>query len=101
MGGSRRIRIIVGVVDPSLAVSPSGIRGTAKPVGDPAASAPSTSSAAGWEAEARQLLAQHGLEPHVARHGEDEAFLSVVTASELLHGVHRAAQPDVPPASSR
>ena len=35
------------------------------------------------------------LEPHVARHGEDEAFLSVVTASELLHGVHRAAGPDV------
>jgi tRNA(fMet)-specific endonuclease VapC len=36
-----------------------------------------------------------GLEPHVARHGEEEAFLSVVTASELLHGVHRATQPDV------
>jgi tRNA(fMet)-specific endonuclease VapC len=35
------------------------------------------------------------LEPHVARHGEEEAFLSVVTASELLHGVHRATQPDV------
>jgi tRNA(fMet)-specific endonuclease VapC len=35
------------------------------------------------------------LEPHVTRHGEEEAFLSVVTASELLHGVHRAAQPDV------
>ena len=35
------------------------------------------------------------LEPHVARHGEEEAFLSVVTGSELLHGVHRAAQPDV------
>ena len=35
------------------------------------------------------------LEPHVARHGEDEAFLSVITASELLHGVHRATQPDV------
>ena len=29
------------------------------------------------------------LEPHVERHGEEEAFLSVVTASELLHGVHR------------
>jgi len=35
------------------------------------------------------------LEPHVARHGEEEAFLSVVTASELLHGVHRAAAPGV------
>jgi len=35
------------------------------------------------------------LEAHVARHGEDEAFLSVITASELLHSVHRAAQPDV------
>ncbi len=34
------------------------------------------------------------LEPHVTRHGEEEAFLSVVTASELLHGVHRATQPD-------
>jgi tRNA(fMet)-specific endonuclease VapC len=35
------------------------------------------------------------LEPHVERHGEEEAFLSVVTASELLHGVHRATAPDV------
>jgi tRNA(fMet)-specific endonuclease VapC len=35
------------------------------------------------------------LEPHVQRHGEEEAFLSVVTASELLHGVHRAATPAV------
>ena len=35
------------------------------------------------------------LEPHVTRHGEEEAFLSVVTASELLHGVHRATQPNV------
>lgn len=35
------------------------------------------------------------LEPHVARHQDEEAFLSVVTASELLHGVHRAIQPDV------
>jgi tRNA(fMet)-specific endonuclease VapC len=30
------------------------------------------------------------LEPHVARHADEEAFLSVITASELLHGVHRA-----------
>ena len=35
------------------------------------------------------------LEPHVKRHGDEEAFISVVTASELLHGVHRATQPDV------
>jgi len=35
------------------------------------------------------------IEPQVKRHGEEEAFLSVVTASELLHGVHRASQPDV------
>lgn len=34
------------------------------------------------------------LEPHVARHGDEDAFLSVVTASELLHGVHRATEPD-------
>lgn len=27
---------------------------------------------------------------HVRRHGEAEAFLSVITVSELLHGVHRA-----------
>jgi tRNA(fMet)-specific endonuclease VapC len=35
------------------------------------------------------------LRPHVERHGDAECFLSVVTASELLHGVHRATQPDV------
>jgi tRNA(fMet)-specific endonuclease VapC len=35
------------------------------------------------------------LEPHVARHPDEESFLSVITASELLHGVHRATQPDV------
>ena len=35
------------------------------------------------------------LEPHVKRHGDEEAFVSVVTASELLHGVHRTTQPDV------
>jgi tRNA(fMet)-specific endonuclease VapC len=35
-----------------------------------------------------------GLEAHVVRHGEDEAFLSVITASELLYGVHRATRPD-------
>ena len=36
------------------------------------------------------------LEPHLARGGEEEEFfLSVVTASELLHGVHRAVQPEV------
>ena len=35
------------------------------------------------------------LEPHVARHHDQESFLSVITASELLHGVHRATAPDV------
>jgi tRNA(fMet)-specific endonuclease VapC len=35
------------------------------------------------------------VERHVTRHGEDEAFLSVITASELLHGVHRATDPDI------
>jgi len=34
------------------------------------------------------------LEPHVARRADDESFLSVITASELLHGVHRAVRPD-------
>ena len=43
------------------------------------------------EAERERL----DLEPHVARHGEEEAFLSVVTASEMLRGVHLATQPDV------
>lgn len=33
------------------------------------------------------------LASHVARRSEEESFLSVVTASELLHGVHRAATP--------
>jgi len=35
------------------------------------------------------------LEPHVARHRDEESFLSVITASELLHGVHRATRADV------
>lgn len=36
------------------------------------------------------------LAPHLARRrDEEEIFLSVVTASELLHGVHRAVQPEV------
>src|SRR5207244_12328579 len=35
------------------------------------------------------------LEPHVAQRREEEFFLSVITASELLHGVHRAVQPEV------
>ncbi len=30
------------------------------------------------------------LEPHLRGRGDEEFFLSVVTASELLHGVHRA-----------
>ena len=35
------------------------------------------------------------LEPHLERRGQEEFFLSVVTASELLHGVHRAADPRI------
>jgi tRNA(fMet)-specific endonuclease VapC len=35
------------------------------------------------------------LEPHVAQRQDEEFFLSVITASELLHGVHRAVQPEV------
>jgi predicted nucleic acid-binding protein len=31
----------------------------------------------------------------VAQRREEEFFLSVMTASELLHGVHRAIQPEV------
>ena len=30
----------------------------------------------------------------MARHRDEESFLSVVTASELLHSVHRAARPE-------
>ena len=32
------------------------------------------------------------LERHLAQRRQDEFYLSVVTASELLHGVHRAVQ---------
>ena len=35
------------------------------------------------------------LEPHLAGREQEEFFLSVITASELLHGVHRAADPNV------
>jgi tRNA(fMet)-specific endonuclease VapC len=35
------------------------------------------------------------LEPHLVGREREEFFLSVITASELLHGVHRAADPDV------
>jgi predicted nucleic acid-binding protein len=35
------------------------------------------------------------LEQHVAQRQEEEFFLSVITASELLHGVHRAVRPEV------
>lgn len=34
------------------------------------------------------------LEPHVARRADEESFLSVITASELLHGVRRALRPE-------
>ena len=35
------------------------------------------------------------LEPHLTRREGEEFFLSVVTASELLHGVHRATRAEV------
>ena len=35
------------------------------------------------------------LEPYLAQRQEEEFFLSVVTASALLHGVHRAVRPEV------
>jgi tRNA(fMet)-specific endonuclease VapC len=35
------------------------------------------------------------LEPYLAQRQQEEFFLSVVTASELLHGVHRAVWPEV------
>ncbi|MRR13569.1 type II toxin-antitoxin system VapC family toxin [bacterium] len=34
------------------------------------------------------------LSPHVLDREDEESFVSVVTASELLHGVHRATRPD-------
>lgn len=35
------------------------------------------------------------LEPHLRGRGQEEFFLSVITASELLHGVHRAVEPRI------
>ena len=35
------------------------------------------------------------LEQHLAGREQEEFFLSVITASELLHGVHRAVDPNV------
>ena len=35
------------------------------------------------------------LERHLAGREQEEFFLSVIAASELLHGVHRAADPNV------
>jgi len=35
------------------------------------------------------------LEPHVERHRDEESFVSVITASELLHGVHRATSANI------
>jgi tRNA(fMet)-specific endonuclease VapC len=35
------------------------------------------------------------LERHLAGREQEEFFLSVITASELLHGVHRATDPNV------
>lgn len=36
-----------------------------------------------------------GIEERLIGREDEEFFLSVVTASELLHGVHRATRPDV------
>lgn len=35
------------------------------------------------------------IEPHLAGREQEEFFLSVITASELLHGVHRASTPGI------
>jgi tRNA(fMet)-specific endonuclease VapC len=35
------------------------------------------------------------LEPHLTGREQEKFFLSVITASELLHGVHRASDPGV------
>lgn len=35
------------------------------------------------------------LEPHLGGHGQEEFFLSMITASELLYGVHRAVEPRI------
>ncbi len=35
------------------------------------------------------------LEPYLVRREQEEFFLSVITASELLHGVHRATNPQI------
>ncbi len=43
------------------------------------------------EYERRRL----NLERHLVQRQQEEFFLSVVTASELLHGVHRAVRPEV------
>lgn len=34
-------------------------------------------------------------ERHLEHYGDERVFLSVITVSELLHGVHRATQPEV------
>ncbi len=35
------------------------------------------------------------LDQHLERHQKEDFFLSVVTASELLHGVYRASRPEI------
>ena len=35
------------------------------------------------------------LEGHLGGREDEEFFLSVITASELLHGVHRAGEPGI------
>lgn len=37
----------------------------------------------------------YDLKSILAAHGEEEFYISVITASELLHGVHRASDPAI------
>lgn len=38
---------------------------------------------------------KYDLADHVATHTDESLYLSVISASELLHGVHRAANPTI------
>ena len=65
--------------------------GGARPGGGPRPVAVLIDASILIEAERGRLA----LESHVAQRQDEEFFLSVITASELLHGVHRAVQPEV------
>ena len=65
--------------------------GGARPGGGPGPVAVLIDASILIEAERGRL----GLESHVAQRQEEEFFLSVITASALLHGVQRAVQPEV------